>query len=109
MILVARPDFIEREPETLRAALRGCQRAARHAAAHPEEWTDFLVRQFKISREAAHRNTERELAHYELDCRVDLEGLRQSIRVQRELGAIDHEMRVEDLVDLRFLPEAAPA
>lgn len=109
VILVARPDFIEREPEILRAALRGCQRSARYAAAHPEEWTEFLARRFTISREAARRTTERELAHYELDCRVDMEGLQQSIRVQRELGAIDQEMRAGDLVDLRFLPEVVPA
>ena len=49
IIHVARPDFIEREPEVVRAVLRACRRSAHYAAEHVDEWVEFGTRQYGVA------------------------------------------------------------
>jgi ABC-type nitrate/sulfonate/bicarbonate transport system substrate-binding protein len=106
VVMVARPDFIDREPELLQAVLRACARSSRYMAEHPDEWAQFLVASHGVSPEAARRAVGRELPQTARDCRIDIEGLRQAIALQMELGAFSDDLPVEQITDLRFLPDA---
>lgn len=107
VVMTARPDFIEREPELVQAVLRASERSSRYMVEHPDEWAQFLVSSHGVSPEAAQRAVERELPHVARDCKVDMEGLRRAIALQRELGAFEDDLSVERITDLRFLPDAA--
>lgn len=104
IIHVARPDFIEREPEMIRAVLRACRRSAHYAAEHVDEWIDFGTRQYKVTSAVMRRAVERELPHMHLDGQLDLQGLDEMIRVQGRLGAIGKPITAAEISDLRFMP-----
>ena len=104
IVRVARDELIERDPDLIRAVLRGCRKSAHYAATHTSEWIALAARQFDISEQAARRAVERELPRLELDCGLDIAGLQAATDLQYNLGGIKSPMRAEDLVDLRFLP-----
>ena len=89
----------------MRAVLRGCRNAAHYAAAHTDEWVALAARQFGISETAARKAVERELPRFQLDCQIDMAGLQVAADLQYSLGGIEHPIRAEDLVDLRFVPD----
>ena len=89
--------------------LRGCRRSAHYAAQHVDEWVAFAARQYGTNERAARHAVERELPHYQLDCRIDEAGLQRSIDMQYDLGGIDRPMKVEELSDLRFQPDISAA
>ena len=105
-LVVAGPDTIAHEPELIRAVLRASRKSYRYAAAHPDEWVAFGAKHFGITRETMQRSIDREIAGLHFDGEVDMPGLQQAIDLQVRLGAIDKPLRAEDIVDLRFLPEA---
>ncbi|HUP94259.1 MAG TPA: ABC transporter substrate-binding protein [Burkholderiales bacterium] len=108
-LVVAGPDTIAHEPELIRAVLRASRKSYRYAADHPDEWVDFGARHFGITRETMQRSIDREIGGLHFDGEIDMPGLQQAIDLQVRLGAIDKPLRAEDIVDLRFLPEAQAA
>jgi NitT/TauT family transport system substrate-binding protein len=109
IVRVARTDLIENDPELVATVLRGCRRSAHYAAQHVDEWVAFAARQYGTNERAARHAVERELPHYQLDCRIDEAGLQRSIDMQYDLGGIDRPMKVEELSDLRFQPDISAA
>ncbi len=105
IVRVARDELIERDPDFVRAVLRGCQASAHYAAEHVDEWVESAARQYGASPAAARRAVERELPHFELDCQIDMPGLQSAADLQYALGGIANPARAEDLVDLRFQPD----
>lgn len=108
-VVVAAPGTLANEPELIRAVLRSCQKSYRHAAAHPDEWIAFGAAYFDIARETMARSIERERAGLHFDGEIDMRGLQQVIDLQTRLGAIKTPLRAGDIVDLHYLPLAAPA
>ncbi len=102
IVRVANTDFIATEPDTVAALLDGCRRSARYAAAHPDEWITLLVDRYGSDERAARRSIERELASYELDCRLDMAGLQRVVEMQLELGGIAEAATATDFVDMQF-------
>lgn len=104
IVRVARDELIERDPDFVRAVLRGCRKSAHYAATHTDEWVALAARQYGASEAAARRAVERELPHFQLDCQVDIDGLQAAAGLQYKLGGIKSPVRAEELVDLRFVP-----
>ena len=109
IVRVARIDLIESDPDLVAAVLRGCQRSAHYAAQHVDEWVAFAARQYGTNERAARRAVERELPHFQLDCRIDMAGLQRSVDMQHELAGIDRPMKASAFVDLRFQPDLLTA
>ncbi|NKB60410.1 MAG: hypothetical protein GKS00_29235 [Alphaproteobacteria bacterium] len=105
IVRVARDELIERDPEFVRTVLRGCQKSAHYAATHTDEWVKLAARQYGASETAARRAVDRERPHFELDCRLDMQGLQAAADLQYTLGGIKSPIRAEELVDPRFLPD----
>ncbi len=105
IVRVARDELIDRDPDFVRAVLRGCRKSAHYAAAHTDEWIALAARLYGASEQAARRAVERELPNFELDCRLDMAGLQAAADLQHKLGGIENPVRAEDLVDLRFVPD----
>jgi NitT/TauT family transport system substrate-binding protein len=107
IVRVANDDFIAREPGLVAAVLRGCQRSAHHAARHFDEFTAFVARRYGAGETAVRRAMEREMPHYQLDCRIDMEGLQAAVDMLHEYGGIARPLRAAELTDLRFEPGPA--
>ena len=103
IVRIANQEMIEREPELVRAVLRGCRPSAHYAASHAEDWAEFMMERFGMAQPTAERVIARELPHMHLDGEVDMAGIKAVIAIQRELGAIDGPLAAADIVDLRFL------
>jgi NitT/TauT family transport system substrate-binding protein len=109
IVRVANIDFIAREPELVASVLRGCRRAANHAARNVDAFIRFVAGQYGASERAARHAMEREMPHYQLDCQLDMPGLQVSVDMLHEYGGIDRPMRAEEFTDLRFQPELSAA
>ena len=101
-VVVAGPRTRERDPDLVRAVLRACRDSYRYAAAHRDEWIAFGADYFGIARETMARSIEREMPGLHFDGDIDMNGLQQAIDLQERLGAIEHGLRAQDLVDARF-------
>lgn len=105
IVHIARNELIARDPELVRSVLRGCQRSAHYAAEHINELAQIGAELYGTTEEVMRSAIDRELPHFHLDGRVDMEGLQKSVDLQFELGGIPKKMKAEDFVDLRFQPE----
>jgi NitT/TauT family transport system substrate-binding protein len=105
IIRVAHKGFIAEEPELAAAVLRGCRRAAHYAADNRDEFAAFVARQYNTTPAVAGRAMARELAHYQLDCQIDMPGLQCSLDMLHEFGGIARPRRAEEFTDLRFQPQ----
>jgi ABC-type nitrate/sulfonate/bicarbonate transport system substrate-binding protein len=102
VVQVARPDFIRNEPNLLSTVLATSRYAAKYSVEHVDEFVDFTTRIFDIPRAVTERAVARQIEHLHVDGEVDLAGLDEMIKLQRQLGAIDRPMTAGDITDLRF-------
>lgn len=107
-VIVANQSVIERQPDLLRAVLRGCVNSYRHAAAHPAELAQFGADYFGITPATMEKSMRREVDGLHTECEVDMAGLRQAISLQQRLGAFKVALDARAIVDPRFLPGAMP-
>ena len=107
IVRVANQTFLQREPSLVRAVLRAARRSAHHAAAHTDEWRDFMVEQYRIAPEVASRAIARELPHMHLDGGIDMAGLDNMFAIQAQLGALAGPVIAAEVVDLGFLQPLA--
>lgn len=105
IVRVAHKGFIAAEPELVRAVLRGCQRAAHHAAENSDDFAVFVAQRYGTSTPVARRAMAREMSHYQLDCQIDMPGLQRSLDMMHEFGGIAQPRRAEEFTDLRFQPD----
>lgn len=95
---VANQDFLSQNPDLVDAILGILVEAGAHAEANPDEWIDFTAAVFDIDRAVAERvlSAERPFLHFH--ARLDMEGLKRAIELQRHLGAIDREIGVDEVI-----------
>ncbi len=105
-IHVARPNFIAKEAQLVRAVLAACKRSAHYAVENLDEWIDYAAEFYRTDRATAERAIIRELPHLHLDGEVDVQGLQEMIELQRRLGAVERHIEVEEISDFRFVPLA---
>jgi NitT/TauT family transport system substrate-binding protein len=87
-IIFARNDFIEKQPELLARILEGFRNACRHIRKNPEEAIELGSKLFDVSAEVFRGALHRDLANWEVDAQVDIEGLNNCLKIQAESGAI---------------------
>ena len=104
IVHIARIDLIESNPDLVVRVLRGCRRAAHYAADHIDEWVDIAAELYGTNENVMRSAIDRELPHFHLDGRIDMEGMQKSVDLQFELGGIPTEMNADDFLDLRFQP-----
>jgi NitT/TauT family transport system substrate-binding protein len=101
-IVVANQAALAAEPEVIGAALRGCRRSYRYAAAHRDEWAEFGADYFAIPRDVMARSIAREIDDLHFDGQIDRPGLEAALGLQRRLGGVTRDMTIPEIVDLRY-------
>ena len=89
-VIFARNDFIEKQPELLARILEGFRNACRYIQENPEETIELGSKLFDVSTEVFRGALHRDLANWEVDAKVDIEGLNNCLKIQAEAGAIAH-------------------
>jgi NitT/TauT family transport system substrate-binding protein len=87
-VIFARNDFIEQQPELLARILEGFRNACRYIQENPEETIELGSKLFDVSTEVFRGALHRDLANWEVDAKVDIEGLNNCLKIQAEAGAI---------------------
>jgi NitT/TauT family transport system substrate-binding protein len=87
-VIFARNDFIEKQPELLARILEGFRNACRYIQENPEETIELGSKLFDVSTEVFRGALHRDLANWEVDAKVDIEGLNNCLKIQAEAGAI---------------------
>jgi ABC-type nitrate/sulfonate/bicarbonate transport system substrate-binding protein len=104
VIQVANNYFRDREPDLVRAVLRGARRASRYLYTNRDEWASFTAKQYGVPVDVAQRSIGRELPFVHVDGQLDLAGLRNAINLQQHLGAIADRLPIEHFVASGFVP-----
>jgi len=108
-VIVANQTVIAKEPELVRAVLRGCVVSYRHAAANQDDLAQFGAGYFGITPATMRKSITREAGGLHNDGRINMPGLAQAIALQQRLGAFTTALDADAIVDARFLPGAADA
>jgi NitT/TauT family transport system substrate-binding protein len=106
VIQVANNDFLATQPDLVRAVLRAARRSSLYLDAHRDEWAEFAAKHYDIPVDVATRAIERELPFISFDGQLDLDGLRNAIALQHQLGAIAEQSPVERFVAFGFQPDS---
>jgi ABC-type nitrate/sulfonate/bicarbonate transport system substrate-binding protein len=106
-LMVANDNLLRDEPDLVHRVVSACRRSYRYAAEHRTEWADFGARYFRIPGSTMMRSIERELPDLHFDCEVDIEGLVAAVALQQRLGSVPASLRLNDIVDPRFMVSAA--
>jgi len=97
-VIFARNDFIEKQPELLARILEGFRNACRYIQENPEETIEIGSKLFDVSTEVFRVALYRDLANWEVDAKVDVEGLNNCLKIQAEAGAITCDIGNLDMV-----------
>ena len=97
-VIFARNDFIEKQPELLARILEGFRNACRYIQQNPEETIEIGSKLFDVSTEVFRVALYRDLANWEVDAKVDVEGLNNCLKIQAEAGAITCDIGNLDMV-----------
>ncbi|WP_089153460.1 ABC transporter substrate-binding protein [Paenibacillus senegalimassiliensis] len=103
-VLAARNSFIDSSPELVEKLLRGYFKSQEYAKNHLDEYKAYFLENVKIDPAVADKAFEREAVLWENNPEVNLDALQDTQQIQLELGFQDQIYDVEDLLDLRFIP-----
>jgi len=98
-IILARRDALERKIRLIRRAMDGFRESCRGIVEHPEEAASFGAQVFRIPKEDFRRALLRDLEHWELDARLDVQGMENCLHVQKEMGCVPADLRLEGMIE----------
>jgi hypothetical protein len=76
----------------------GYRQSVREMASHPEDCIELGSELFQVAPAVFRSALRRHLTDPEMDARIDLQGLENCIRIQRELGAVAGEVAAAAMV-----------
>ena len=97
-IILARMDALERKIDLIRRAMDGFRAACRRIVENPGEAASFGAQVFRIAKEDFRRALLRDLEHWEIDARLDVQGMENCLRVQKEMGSVPSDLRLEGAI-----------
>jgi ABC-type nitrate/sulfonate/bicarbonate transport system substrate-binding protein len=97
-IVLAHEHLLRNEPDLVQAALAAYRDACRALQAQPDQAAGFGAQVFGVKKAVFRRALERGLPGWELDGRLDTDGIRNCIRIQRQTGGLKSALEPEQLV-----------
>ena len=96
--ILASDDWIVHHPDILTALMTGYRESVHRMADDPDACTPLGSRIFGVEPTVFRSALNRHLPNLERDARIDIEGLKNCIRIQRELGAIAADIDPAEMV-----------
>jgi NitT/TauT family transport system substrate-binding protein len=97
-IILARSDVLEAKIDLIHRAIDGFRASCRGILEHSDEAASFGAQVFRIPKEDFRRALLRDLEHWELDARLDVEGMENCLRIQKETGCVPPDLRLEGVI-----------
>jgi ABC-type nitrate/sulfonate/bicarbonate transport system substrate-binding protein len=97
-LVLARDSLLVERPELAERAMDAFRDSCRAIAANPESAAAFGAQVFHLPKEVFRRALLRDLAHWELDARLDPAGMENCLRVQQEMGAVPATLTTRGMV-----------
>ncbi|HET6609001.1 MAG TPA: ABC transporter substrate-binding protein [Rhodopila sp.] len=108
---VAATDLTPKQADFVRAVIRARRRAVAYMQDHPEESGSIIAKVYNLDPAVATEamrnlvNSRTKGVPYWGPGDFYLDGLRTAIKVQKSVGAISGDVKAEDLIDTRYLPD----
>jgi len=106
-IAIAHKNFIEKNPETIKAFLRALQRSVDHLIAHPEDGAKDLVNRVKYEERYSMMAMEEIIPGFPPNGEIDLSGLETFWEISIRAGDVDEVWPEEKWLDRRFIDTAS--
>ena len=97
-IILARIDALASNRELIQRAMEGFRASCREIAENPEEAASFGAQVFRIPRDDFRRALLRDLERWELDARLDVQGMGNCLQVQKQLGSVPADLELEGMI-----------
>jgi ABC-type nitrate/sulfonate/bicarbonate transport system substrate-binding protein len=98
-IILARGDALERKMRLIRRAMDGFRASCRGIVENVEDAACFGAQVFRIPKEDFRRALTRDLDHWELEARLDINGMQNCLRVQKETGCVPDDLQLEGMIE----------
>jgi len=109
LVVVARAELVEAEPQTVLAAVKALVRASREFSEHPEVWVAAAAkRRPEVGREAITKLWEQTRGHWPVNGRLDPEVVEDTVAVLVKAGEVRAKpsVPVRNWVEMRFVDAA---
>ena len=97
-IILARADALARNRELIRRAMAGFRESCRRILEDTEDAITFGAQVFRIPKEDFRRALLRDLERWEIDARIDIEGMKNCLRVQQEMGSVPDDLQLDGMI-----------
>ena len=97
-IILARNDALASKRELIQRALEGFRASCREIAERPEKAASFGAQVFRIPRDDFRRALLRDLGRWELEARLDVQGMGNCLQVQKEMGSVPADLGLEGMI-----------
>ena len=97
-IILVHTDALARNRDLIQRAMDGFRASCRGILEDPEEAVSFGAQVFQIPREDFRRALLRDLERWEVDARLDIEGMENCLQVQQEMGSVPDDLRLEGMI-----------
>lgn len=97
-IIFAHTRLLEEKPDLVRRAMNAFRRSCRAIKENPEEAAAFGAQVFRLKKAIFHQAMVRGLENWELDAKLDMEGMENCRRIQAETGAIPAKLELPLMV-----------
>lgn len=97
-IILAHTDALARNRDLIQRAMDGFRESCRGILEDTEDAVSFGAQVFRLPKEDFRRALRRDLERWEIDARLDIEGMKNCLRVQQEMGAVPDDLQLEDMI-----------
>ncbi|UNK16923.1 ABC transporter substrate-binding protein [Paenibacillus sp. N3/727] len=104
-VLAARQGILEDQPELVEKLIRAYFKSQEYAKSHPEEFKEYYLKNIDIDPDVLDQSLKREDVLWENNPDVNVDALKDTQKIQKELGFQDEIYDVESILDLRFIPQ----
>lgn len=104
-VLATNKQFAQKHPELIKKVLKGYLKSQEYAKEHTDEFVEFVLKRMDIEEDVLRKALERERVLWENKLFVEVDRLKETQKLQYDLGFQDKIYDVESIVDNSFIPE----
>ena len=97
-IILAHTEALSRNRDLIQRAMDGFRESCRAIPEDTEKAVSFGAQVFQIPRKDFRRALLRDLERWEVDAQLDIEGMKNCLQVQQEIGSVPADLRLEGMI-----------
>lgn len=98
-IIFARNDFLQDHLDLAQRAMEAYRQSCQAIGENLDEAAAFGAQVFRLKKDVFRRAVYRDMNNWELDARIDHEGMKNCLRIQKETGAVPPELEMRGMIE----------